>query len=176
MIFSSNTKPNTRHGKQPPLPPTPHSSLFLPVAGQIPGDPPLSLVAAWAVHPECLGPDSPDSLRRFFGLFYRLVDIPLSAAGGAAEAGEEEGARASRRGGSVDSTPELFSSDSESEGGEDGGHQAGEGECLEDGSLCVFLVCLLLLCCSLLCCLVFEGRCRRLLSLAVNVSVGGRGA
>ncbi|CAM9605762.1 unnamed protein product [Scytosiphon promiscuus] len=45
---------------------------------QIPGDPPLSLVAAWAVHPERLGPDSPDSLRRFFGLFYRLVDIPLS--------------------------------------------------------------------------------------------------
>eukprot|EP00752_Nemacystus_decipiens_P008027 g7173.t1 len=45
---------------------------------QIPGDPPLSLVAAWAVHPERLGPDSPDSLRKFFGLFYRLVDIPLS--------------------------------------------------------------------------------------------------
>ncbi|CAN0084047.1 unnamed protein product [Ectocarpus sp. 6 AP-2014] len=46
---------------------------------QIPGDPPLSLVAAWAVHPECLGPDSPESLRRFFGVFYRLVDIPLSS-------------------------------------------------------------------------------------------------
>ncbi|CAM9866235.1 unnamed protein product [Ectocarpus sp. 13 AM-2016] len=46
---------------------------------QIPGDPPLSLVAAWAVHPEWLGPDSPESLRRFFGVFYRLVDIPLSS-------------------------------------------------------------------------------------------------
>ncbi|CAM9335095.1 unnamed protein product, partial [Ectocarpus sp. 12 AP-2014] len=46
---------------------------------QIPGDPPLSLVAAWAVHPERLGPDSPESLRRFFGVFYRLVDIPLSS-------------------------------------------------------------------------------------------------
>ncbi|CAM9713394.1 unnamed protein product, partial [Ectocarpus sp. 6 AP-2014] len=45
---------------------------------QIPGDPPLSLVAAWAVHPECLGPDSrvPPQV---FGVFYRLVDIPLSS-------------------------------------------------------------------------------------------------
>ncbi|CAM9234424.1 unnamed protein product [Pylaiella littoralis] len=45
---------------------------------QVPGDPPLSLVAAWAVQPESLGPDSPDSHRRFFGLFYGLVNIPLS--------------------------------------------------------------------------------------------------
>lgn len=84
-----------------PPPPPPHPAVALAYA-QIPGDPPLSLVAAWAVHRECLGPDSPESLRRFFGLFCRLMDIPLSspqplpgerrAGGGGAADGEGGGA------------------------------------------------------------------------------------
>lgn len=68
----------------PSLSPSPSPSLSPPPSPppppllQIPGDPPLSFVAAWAVHPECLGPDSPPSLKKFFQLFYALVDIPLS--------------------------------------------------------------------------------------------------
>lgn len=47
---------------------------------QIPGDPPLSLVAAWAVQLERLGPESAPSLQRFFRTFYRFIDIPLWSA------------------------------------------------------------------------------------------------
>lgn len=57
---------------------------LLPPAGplgrdQIPGNPPLNLVAAWALQPEWLSPDCPERLRRFFDVFYCFIDIPLSS-------------------------------------------------------------------------------------------------
>eukprot|EP00903_Cladosiphon_okamuranus_P008564 g8218.t1 len=83
---------------------------------QILGDPPLSLVAAWAVYPECLGPDSSDSLRRFFGLFYRLVDIPLSPTRPSSSVARKAG---------VSSENILWESSSGEGGDEGGGHGGG---------------------------------------------------
>lgn len=117
---------DTSSSLPPALPP-----LLPPAArAQIPGDPPLSLVAAWAVHPECLGPDSPESLRRFFGLFYRLVDIPLSPIRPSSLSREAR----------VVSESFLWESSS-GEGGDEGGGKGGHGR----GELGVAAALLLLL-------------------------------
>ena len=101
------------------LPPLPRPPTLISTAGaQIPGDPPLSLVAAWAVHPECLGPDSPDSLRRFFGLFYRLVDIPLSPIRPSSPLSREAG---------VTSSESFLSESSSADGGDEGVGEGGHG-------------------------------------------------
>ncbi|CAM9697900.1 unnamed protein product, partial [Discosporangium mesarthrocarpum] len=51
-------------------------SIF--VAVQIPGDPPLSLVAAWALCPERLHPESPLALRNIFRIFHESMDLPVA--------------------------------------------------------------------------------------------------